>query len=104
MVQAGRRDESHLAPQMWCGRSVMTRAEHVLGQQVHQQPVVELAGARVPLVATQHPDRTEPGLAIAPDRRLVVSGRIDGHAVVAARGDEMTHQCSYGVRAESLSV
>src|SRR3954454_17041381 len=60
----------------------------LVGQQVHQQPVVPLP-VRSALVVAHHPHRLEPDGGIRADRAVVRGGGIDGEAVVPALVDEV---------------
>jgi hypothetical protein len=63
------------------GLSLIAYRLQFLAEQVHQQPVMELAVGPA-LVAAHHADRAEADLLIAPDRPLVGRRRVDGQPVV----------------------
>ena len=69
------------------GRIGTARSDELVGEQVHQQPVVPRAVAPA-FVPPHRPDRSEPDGGVGPDRPLVRGGGIDRQAVVATPLDE----------------
>src|SRR5215212_7786910 len=62
--------------------------QKLVGEQVHQQPVVPAAVGGA-LIAAQDADRLEPELRVRPDRALVVGGGVDRQTVVAVLLDQV---------------
>lgn len=76
----------------------------LLGEQVHEQPVVPPGAVGVTLVAAQHTDGTEADCCVAPDRGRVVRRGIDREAVMAAVLYEVARQDPNSVSADTLTV
>src|SRR5712671_774899 len=78
-------------------------ADQLLGEQVHEQPVVPHA-VEASFVVSHHPYWSESDLCVAGDRGCVVGRRIDDQPVVAVVVNEVAGQGANGVGAKSAAV